>query len=91
MLHIGQLVKIADDTPTDFEALTRYRGMMGTIKMLNVIPDKIGKGATALCEFPGILFPEKYLIPIDDDDAFDRFMKKLDLGNPSYSPWLEDA
>lgn len=88
MLHIGQRVKVDEKTPTNESRLMQYRGACGTIKAMDVAPE-LGKGATVLAEFPGILFPEIYLIPIDDDEAFDRFMEKLDLGNPSYSPWLE--
>lgn len=92
MLHIGQRVKVDEKAPTNEPQLLKYRGVTGTVQELNIDP-KIagGTGATTLAEWPGVLFPEHYLIPIDDDEAFDRFMEKLDLGNPSYSPWLEEA
>lgn len=81
------------DTPVHESTLIKYRGEIGTIVELDVEYKRVGRGATALAEYRGILFPADYLIPIDDDheEAFDRFIKKLDLGNPSYSPWTEKA
>lgn len=92
MLHIGQRVRVWSSAPAQPQ-FRKYRGEVGTIDGLNVAEKLVGPEYATLEEFPGIVFPHMFLIPIDDDhdEAFDRFMKKLDLGNPSFSPWTEGA
>jgi hypothetical protein len=80
---------IDPQAPVAMRSLKKYLGEVGTIAALNYnnVP-----GATILEEFPGLRVNEVYLIPLDDaeDEAFDRFMRKLNLNDPTFNPWLTD-
>jgi hypothetical protein len=65
----------------------RVRGKRATVQG----PVPSDPGYYRLNEHKGLIFNERCLIPIDDDDdeAFKRFMSGIDL--TPLNPWLEDA
>jgi hypothetical protein len=81
---------IDEHAPIETRSLAKYRGAVGTIVQVNV---NGVQGCTRIEEFPNVLVNEVYLIPIDDDDdiAFERFMKKLNLHDNNFNPWLQDT
>lgn len=80
MLNNGQRVLIAESITMrwrDWLLMRGVRGKRATIKERVASYSRYYR----LNEFPGLVFNEYYLIPLDDNDeaAFDRFMNKIDL------------
>jgi len=86
MLRKGQTVIIADTLTSKIKNrafANKVRGKYATVKS----KVETNEGYFRLTEYPGYMFHERFLIPIDDNDAaFARFMNSLKLDS---NPWTE--
>ena len=94
MLRYNQRVRIGSNLTyraEHKELAMRIRGTCATVRSRVIDKD----GYYRLHEYDGVMFHERHLFPIDDDEnddddrAFKRFMSKVDL--TPLNPWMEKA